>query len=280
MEALKPILKSLVSDSSLGSKAFKMNIAKEYLQIIILDFIYSNPKYSKMFFYGGSCLAHCFGLNRLSEDLDFVDSDKEIKIDELARDLEEYFRKNTDMEAKASIQKFRIYLKFPILHELGIGEETRAETDILMLKAEIFSDFNFCKKYDIQIRPIFKFNKSVLVKTFDLPTLMSTKIRAVLNRKWEKKDKSGDILIKVKGRDYFDLLWYLEKGIIPNLNCIEGIKNIDDLKSGLLEIVSKIDSQSIKLDLEAFIDNENFVSNISANIKNILTRSIEENLKE
>ncbi len=279
METLKPILKSLVSDSATKNKAFKMNIAKEYLQIVILDFIYSSPKYSQMFFYGGSCLAHCFGLNRLSEDLDFVDADKDVKIEEMAKDLEGYFNKNTDLPVKATTQKFRMYLKFPILRELGMGGETRAETDTLMLKVEIFSDFNFCKKYDTQIRPVFKFNRSVLIKTFDLPTLMSTKIRAVLNRKWEKKDKSGDILIKVKGRDYFDLLWYLEKGIIPNLNCIESIKDMEDLKNKLLGIISKIDSQSIRLDLEAFIDNENFVSNISTNIKDILTRSIEENLK-
>ncbi|MCK9446251.1 nucleotidyl transferase AbiEii/AbiGii toxin family protein [bacterium] len=277
METLKPILKSLISDSS-GSKEFKMNIAKEYLQVVVLGFIYSNPKYSKMFFYGGSCLAQCFGLNRLSEDLDFVDDDKNINMEELAKDLEDYFIKNTDLEVKTSIQKFRVYLKFPLLRELGISDNISSETDILILKVEVFSDFDFCKGYKTEIRPIFKFNKSVLINTFDLPTLMSTKIRAILNRKWEKKDREGNILIRVKGRDYFDLLWYLEKGIIPNLDCIEDIRDMEELKSKLLVIISNIDSQSIKLDLEAFIDDEIFINNISANIKDILTRSIKEKL--
>lgn len=278
MEILRPILKSLLSNFSSDNKAFRMNIVKEYLQIVVLGFIYSDPKYSKMFFYGGSCLAQCFGLDRLSEDLDFVDNDKDIDIEKLAIDLENYFVKNTDLEARASVQKFRVYLKFPILHGLGISENNLSETDILILKVEVFSGFNFCKKYNTEIRPIFKFNKSILIKTFDLSTLMSTKIRAILNRKWEKKDKLGNALIKVKGRDYFDLLWYLEKGIIPNLECIEDVRDVEDLKNKLLTIISNIDSQSIKLDLEAFIDNENFVGNISANLKEILMRSIKEKL--
>ena len=152
------------------------------------------------------------------------------------------------------------------------------ETNLLILKIEIFSDFNFCEKYSTEIRPIFRFNKSILVKTFDLSTLMSTKIRAVLNRKWEKLDKSGETIIRVKGRDYFDLLWYLEKGVIPNLECIEDVKDMNDLKKRLVDIVSSIDKQSIKLDLEAFIDNNDFVDNISNNLKDILIRSINERL--
>ena len=133
-------------------------------------------------------------------------------------------------------------------------------------------------KYSTEIRPIFRFNKSILVKTFDLSTLMSTKIRAVLNRKWEKLDKAGEVIIRVKGRDYFDLLWYLEKGVVPNLECIEDIKDMNDLKKRLVDIVSSIDKQSIKLDLEAFIDNNDFVDNISNNLKDILIRSIKERL--
>ncbi|KKR75173.1 MAG: hypothetical protein UU18_C0012G0014 [Parcubacteria group bacterium GW2011_GWB2_40_8] len=97
-------------------------------------------------------------------------------------------------------------MKFPILNELGLG--SGSESDILILKLEIFNDFIFCKKYQTQIKPLFKFNRSILVKTFDLPTLMSTKIRALLYRKWEKKNKDGEVIISVKGRDYFDLMWY------------------------------------------------------------------------
>lgn len=273
MEAIKAFLKDLADKSKVENKLFKRNILKEYLQILVLDFVYSNPEYSQMFFYGGSCLAHCFGLNRLSEDLDFVDAKKTVAISKLAGDLEYYFKNNTDLEVTATAQKFRIYLKFPVLRELDLAE--KSESNLLFLKIEIFKEFGFCKKYKAEIIPLFKFNKSILIKTFDLPTLMSTKIRAILYRKWEKINKSGEVLAKVKGRDYFDLMWYLEKGIKPNMGCLEDVKNKEELKEKLLKAVAKADSKSIELDLEAFIDKKDFVKNLSKNIKSILRRGLE-----
>ncbi len=241
----------------------------------MLDFIYSHPRYSQLVFYGGSCLAQCYGLPRLSEDLDFVAAKKEIKLKELALDLENFFRE-TDLKPVVTIQKFRIYLKFPLLKELGLAE--KGESDLLFLKVEVFSQFDFCRKYEIETIPLFKYNRSILIKTFDLPTLMATKIRAVLHRKWEKTDKKGKTLIKVKGRDYFDLMWYLEKGVKPNLRCIENMENENQLKKKLLDLVSRIDSRSIKLDLEAFINDEKFIHNLSRNIKDILKKSIQDKM--
>lgn len=276
MEAIKPVLINIVQDSPSRNNLFKRNLLKEYLQIVVLDFIYSHQVYSQLLFYGGSALAHCFDLQRLSEDLDFIDESKKIKVAELAKDLENYFTTRTDLPVKATIQKFRIYLKFPILRELGISG--RAESDDLFLKVEVFSDFDFREHYSTDVRPIFKYNRSVLIKTLDTATLMSTKIRAILYRKWEKTDKQGQTIVKVKGRDYFDLLWYLQKGIKPNLDCIEDAKTLKELKEKLLTIVSRIDSQSIHLDLEALIADANFVNNLSRNMKAILEREISEKL--
>lgn len=39
----------------------------------------------------------------------------------------------------------------------------------------------------------------------------------ILCRKWEKIDKQGKTTVKVKGWDYFDFLWYLQKGIIAEI---------------------------------------------------------------
>lgn len=274
MEAVKVFLKDLIEESKSPSNVFKRNILKEYLQVLVLDFIYSHPKYSEMLFYGGSCLRVCFGLPRLSEDLDFVDLKNNIEITEFAKDLENYFKKETDLNVIVSIQKFRIYLKFPILWELGLS--LKNDSDLLFLKVEVFKDTNFCENYTIETIPVFKFNKSILIKTFDLATLMATKIRAVLFRKWEKTNKEGKILASVKGRDYFDLMWYLEKGIKPNINCLSGagVKNLEELKEKLLKIIEIIDEGSIKFDLEALIDDNNFILNLSKNIKNILKRGV------
>jgi predicted nucleotidyltransferase component of viral defense system len=276
METIRPVLANIISESPSRNNLFKRNLLKEYLQVVVLDFIYSHPTYGQLLFYGGSALAHCFDLQRLSEDLDFIDETKKIKVAKLAKDLEDYFLKRTDLEVNATVQKFRIYLKFPILRDLGLS--TREETDVLFLKVEVFSEFDFCEHYSTDIRPIFKYNRSILIKTLDAPTLMATKVRAILFRKWEKTDKQGNTTVKVKGRDYFDLLWYLQKGIQPNLSCIEGIDTMKDLKEKLLAMVARIDSRSIQLDLDALIANPTFVNTMSRNMKAILEREISEKL--
>jgi len=276
MEMIKVFLEDLLARVTSRNILFKRNLLKEYLQIVVLDYIYSHPAYSNLVFYGGSCLSHCFGLNRLSEDIDFIDIKKEINISQLAEDIKGYFNKNTDIKIKTSIQKFRIYLKFPVLKELNLAEPS--ESDLLFLKVKVFKEFRSCKDYKIQFIPVMRFNKSIIIKTFDLSTLMATKIMAILHRKWEKTDKNGRTIIKVKGRDYFDLLWYLKKGIIPNIRCIEGIKTKEELKKKLLKIVEDIDQKSIQLDLEQFIESDAFIKSLSKNIKEILLPEIEAKL--
>jgi predicted nucleotidyltransferase component of viral defense system len=274
MEETKLVIKDILAKHPEAPIFFKRNLIKEYLQVLVLDYIYSHPKYSSLVFYGGSSLVHCYGLSRLSEDLDFVDIKKEIDMEMLAKDLEKFFADKTDLRVIAKVQSFRVYLKFPLLKELGMVSDNNSESDLLFLKVEIFKKFDFCLTYEIETKPLFRFNRSVLVKTFDLPTLMATKIRAVLNRIWEKKDKAGETVITVKGRDYFDLMWYLEKGVKPNLGCVENNTSIEELKKNILAIVEKIDERSITLDLENFISDQNFVKNLGKNIKDILTRQI------
>jgi len=272
MENAINIIENIIKENFAKPNFFKRNLIREYLQILVLDYIYSHAKYSNLIFYGGSCLFQCFALPRLSEDLDFVDVKGNVNIGNLAKYLEKFFQKKTDLKILIKTQKFRIYLKFPILKKIGLAKGS--EHDFLFLKVEVFKHFDFCKKYNIEIKPLFKFNKSILIKTFDLPTLMSTKIRAVLDRKWEKTNKNGATLIKVKGRDYFDLMWYLDQGIKPNLDCLNGLKEKQKLKIELLDVIKKIDARSIILDLENFISDRNFVVNLSKNIKDILKSSI------
>jgi len=131
------ILKNILSNHPDKSDMYKRNLIKEYLQILVLGFIYSNAKYKDLFFYGGTCLAQCFGLPRLSEDLDFVDIKKEVDMNKMSVDIKDFFEKKTDLPISVKVQKFRIYLKFPILKELGLSENS--ESDVLFLKVEVFS---------------------------------------------------------------------------------------------------------------------------------------------
>lgn len=275
METIRPFLQHLLNSSHSPSNLLKRNLLKEYLQILLLHFIYSQDRTNRFLFYGGSCLKHLFGLPRLSEDLDFVDIQKTTDLSSLAGDLEQHFKKNTDIPVKTVVQKFRVLLKFPILQELNLSQP--GETNLLFVKLEIFNQFND-QNYQTQFVPLFKFNKSILVRTFDLPTLMATKLNAILYRQWQKTDKKGKTLISVKGRDYFDLMWYLEKGVSPNLACVKGIRDQQELKNKLLAIVKNVDPKSIELDLEALIEDTSFLRATSQNIKEILAGQIEKKL--
>ena len=276
MEIIKPFLKHII-DGALGmSSTYKRNLLKDYIQVVILDFIYSHPKYSQLVFYGGSCLRHCFDLPRLSEDLDFVDLKKEIKLADLAKDLEDYFKKKTDLEAKIKVQPSRVQIKFAILKELGLA--IPSESDMLYLKLEVFKHFYFCSGYEVNTTAIFKFNRSMIIRTFDLPTMMATKIGAVMNRQWQKTAKGGEPLAKVKGRDYFDLVWYLSKTIKPNLNCLMNKESKAGLKEKLLAAIAKVDSKSIEYDLSPLMEDSSFVKGLAKNIKDILGREINEKL--
>ncbi len=263
----KDVLRKIVEDNKDNPNFYVRNLLREYLQVLILSYIYSSADYSSLFFYGGTCLKHCYDLPRLSEDLDFVDVEKSVSIDSMARDVASFLEKESGIVVETKVQKFRIYFKFPILRELGMVSEE--ESDYLFVKTEVFSDFDFCTNFTEDFRPIFNFNHSFLVKTFDISTLMSIKIRAVLYRKWEKTTKNGKTLASVKGRDYFDLLWFLQKKVEPNYCCIEDVDDKETLKELLLEAVESADNKSIEYDLTNFVK-----SNIGSNLKKALISTI------
>src|SRR3989339_1013591 len=261
-------IKNLLAENRSLSGVFRRNLVKEYLQTLALAFIYSRKEYSGLIFYGGSALKHCHGLPRLSEDLDFVDARGEVSLAALAIDLKGYFSARHGLKVETKVQKFRVLLKFPVLFELGLT--SYPESDMLFLKLELYTDISFCRDYKTEIMPLFEHGESVLVRTFDLPTLMATKIRAVLNRRWEKTGKKGETLAVVKGRDYFDLMWYLQKGVEPNIACIENVSDKNELYARLVLAVEKIDAASIKYDLDALIADSSYVENLAGNLKQIL----------
>jgi predicted nucleotidyltransferase component of viral defense system len=271
-------IRILLQERETASPLLKRNLAKEYLQVLVLSFVYSHKDYRSLIFYGGSSLRHCYGLPRLSEDLDFVDIEKRIDLSGLAEDLKKFFVNKYDMTINTKVQKFRCTLKFPILHSINLAGTQ--ESNLLFSKIEVYSEFGFCKEYDVEVRPLFKFGEALLLRTFDLPTLMATKIRAIRHRKWEKTAKNGRTLAEVKGRDYYDLMWYLEQGVKPNLGCIEGINDERELYEELIKIVRRINPQSIKYDLESLIEEADFLDVLKGNIKKALISLLEKRLVE
>jgi Uncharacterized conserved protein len=271
-------IKTLLQEKETASAVFKRNLVKEYLQVLVLSFLYSHKEYRALIFYGGSSLRHCYNLPRLSEDLDFVDVAKKINLNKVAEDLVHFFTRKYGVMIGAKVQKFRCTLKFPILHMLDLAKPQ--ESNYLFVKIEVYREFEFCKEYQVEIKPVFKFGEALLIRTFDLSTLMATKIRAIMRRKWEKTTKNGRVLAEVKGRDYYDLMWYLEQGVKPNMRCIEDRSHESALYEELIEMVKKVNPRSIKYDLEGLIEGTGFVDTLKDTIKEILLSSLSRRLTE
>ena len=208
------------------------NAIKEYLQFPVLAFIYSKKEYQDFIFMGGSALRIIHGLPRLSEDLDFdlpLDTYHNLDLNVLGEEIKKYFRDQFLLNISFRVQgKIRLYLKFQILKDLGLADGG-SESDYLYVKIEL-SPGSF-QQPEYEVAPVSAYGFNFLVKTYSLKFLMTGKLCAIFDRAWFKgKDNEIDI----KGRDYYDLFWYFEKGIEPDFKTLDkkfGIKKLSELKN-------------------------------------------------
>ena len=102
---------------------------------------------------------------------------------------------------------------------------------------------------------------------------MNGKLNAIFDRKWFKGKENE---IDIKGRDFYDLFWYLQKDISPNWNNLKSSLEIaeqEELKKELLKIIDKnITSQKLSYDLKNFFPNQDFVSDFCKNYKKIIKK--------
>lgn len=227
---------------------------KEKLQLYVLDFIYNDPKYQNLIFYGGTCLRKCFNLNRMSEDVDF-ESLQSFDKKKFANDIQQYFHKMGYKGLKTFTPGSgvnRVELRFPVLYQLGISSH---EAENLNVKVEVNPTD---KKYSTEPKTISEDRFSFVIRHYDLSTLMAGKMAACLERIWEK-GKTG---IKIKGRDYYDLIWYMQKGVMPNADRLRetrGQYTVGSAFDKLDEIVSKIKPGDLAADLNQLFEDGRFV---------------------
>ncbi|MFH2062030.1 MAG: nucleotidyl transferase AbiEii/AbiGii toxin family protein [Candidatus Beckwithbacteria bacterium] len=240
------------------SNAYIKNSLKEYLQVYILNYIYTSDKYKQaLIFTGGTCLRHCYGLNRLSEDIDF-DQKTTINTNDLKRDLFDYFKKNylyKDLKISVKQKGRQLLLKFPVLKALELASES--ESDLLYVKLDI--SLNESKNFQVKttLKNLYGFNYIML--HYDLPTLMAGKISAIFQRQrfWGKTNQET-----IKGRDYFDLLWYLDQKVVPNMKRVnDSIEENINLKELVNRLNKKVLLATGKFKLDLKRDLLPFISN-------------------
>lgn len=254
------------------------NGLKEFLQFPVLSFIYSKQEYQNFQFIGGSALRIIHNLPRLSEDLDFnlsLEDYRLLDLNKMANDLKNYFKSDFSIDISYRVQNkeepgpSRLYLKFPILKELGLSEGS--ESDFLYVKIE--PQVDDLSKIETEINPISKYGFNFIVKNYSLKYLMTGKISAILERDWFKGE---DNEIDIKGRDYYDLYWYFDKNIEPDFNILKenfSINNVDELKKVLKEKINKeVTSKKLLFDLENFFKDQAFIKSFCSNYKEIMKK--------
>lgn len=241
----------------------KRILIKEVLQAYVLDMLYNHSTYRRLNFYGGTCLHTIYGLNRLSEDLDF-DNNSEIDLSRLGEDLSQHFRKTFGyMDATSKIQQgtgdgtfpgiLRVTLKFPLLNALGLSPHSG---EALHLKVEVSQHKQVAV---IHHTPVMVYGRSLVAAHFSLETMMAGKIIACLERNFEL-GRSG---VHIKGRDFYDLLWFMQQRIQPLEEKLarDGAQpyTINSAFQALGVIISQIKTHDLAIDLLPLFESRPFI---------------------
>lgn len=226
------------------------NALKEELQYYVLNFIYHDPEYSTWTMYGGSALRICHGLDRMSVDLDFEVAHPitEAFLTTLRDDVATHFTKTYTTGADVLTVKITtgrgLLLKFHIGDTLGVQHHSK------QVHVKIDLNHFVAPAGVIDRRPINHEQLSFVIRTYNMATLMASKIAAVFLR---GKRGVGTVEYDEKGRDIYDLLWYMTRKVVPDLAYLRA-KGIDmdtprTLFDRLTLQLNKVNDANLKQDL-------------------------------
>ena len=236
---------------------------REILQEFILAALGRTDYFSKAAFHGGTHLRIFHGLRRFSEDLDFAlredDPSFEFKpyldkvrleLDSIGVSVEVIDKSKADSTIKKAFLKDDSIVRLVDLR-FGINLGSRQTPRKLRVKLEVDSHPPAGAGYES--RPLaFPFPASVT--NFDLPSSFSGKMHALLCREY------------VKGRDWYDFIWYMGNRIGLNHTLLTAALNqqgkwagqgvpTDDVwvREELKKVIADLDWEKAKTDVAAFV---------------------------
>lgn len=192
---------------------------REIMQEIALAGLQRSGFFEKAAFYGGTALRIFHGLQRFSEDLDFslLESNPDFSLEPYLRGIESEFsaigvtvsieekRKTLTTDVDSAFLKPDTNWKELIIKEMLPQESVQLRPAIkIKIEVDTTPPQGFTTEEKLLLKPF-----SFYVKCFSLPDLFAGKMHALLFRKWKGR---------VKGRDWFDMEWYIRKGIPLHLN--------------------------------------------------------------
>jgi predicted nucleotidyltransferase component of viral defense system len=231
---------------------------REVMQQIALAGLYRGGFFNRAVFYGGTCLRIFYGLQRFSEDMDFLllQPDADFK-------LENYF--------DAIISEFRTLGREVTLIRKEKKTQTNVESAFLKDNTDVYNlTFSTEKHIKIKIEvdtlPPAGFSTehkllllpfSFMVRCYTLSDLFAGKMHAVLFRNWKTR---------VKGRDWYDFEWYVRNNVALNFGHLQKrttqINALSEkdftpeiFKSMLKERIEKTNIEAVKNDVRPFLKN-------------------------
>ena len=283
------VLKNMLDKYDIKNTLDETNAMKEIIQEIVLCGLSRGGFFDVAAFYGGTALRIFYGLNRFSEDLDFV-----LIKPNLEFDLSKYFSfiekevqaygLNLSISEKIKTKESNItsaFLKGDTKEHILIffpNENMKNTTSLKDIKIKFEVDVNppAGAKYDLKYKLLPSPHQ---VRLYDESSLFAGKIHAILCRNWN---------YRTKGRDLYDYIFYLSKNISVNMELIkeklidsnalkrEEAFNIDILKGLLDKKFERIDYKNAKEDVEMFIEDKESLNLWSADFFKEITKNLKE----
>lgn len=217
---MKDVVLQMVERAEPQSLDEYSTVLKEIIQRICLLGLWRAKFFEHAAFYGGTALSLLHGLDRFSEDLDFslLKAQPDFSLipyfESLRRELSG-FGFDSDVTQKEKAQAGSVVMAFvksnTRIHFLKIGvpqplAESLHGNQVLKVKFEVDTDpppgFATETRYILQPIPF-------SVRTYVPPDLFAGKMHALLCRRWGTR---------VKGRDWYDMVWFLRQQTPLNLN--------------------------------------------------------------
>jgi nucleotidyltransferase AbiEii toxin of type IV toxin-antitoxin system len=201
---MKEDLKSRLQPSWTPTEA--RNRVREYLQARILSSLQRSGAMVPLAFQGGTALRFLYSIRRYSEDLDFAlersdrGYDFQSYLNAIRSDLQ---REGYEIDVKASDQRVvhSAFIRFPgLLFELGLSPHPN---EVFAVKLEV--DTN-PPAGAVLATTLVRRHVTLNLQHHDPASLLSGKLHAILQRPYPK------------GRDFYDLLWYLSDPTWPSPN--------------------------------------------------------------
>ncbi len=244
-----------------------INALREVLQEIALCGLWRGKFFEHAAFYGGTALRVLYGLDRFSEDMDFS-----LLVPKERFDLTPYcaFMKE-ELSAwgfTVSVEKREKTVESAV-ESAFLKANTREQLLVIDAGEEIAAGIHSNRRLTIRIEvdtdppPDFSTETKFLlqpvpfsVRVFDPPSLFAGKMHAILCRGWKSR---------VKGRDWYDLVWYAGRSTALNLTHLESRMRqsghylddapLDDVafRRILGEKIEDLDVQAARADVERFL---------------------------